>query len=130
MVLEKFCLIDQNSMATMNEEMVNVDTREDVEEEKYPEKMGSIDSEEETSESKNRVQRFDMVLKHLHRLKSQMNNNNDNGIHSSPIEPSENVSKSSSSIPSNSKNKPELSRNRATIEPGQMKLLLWPFDSH
>ena len=105
MVLENFCLIDQHSMAIMNEEMVNVDTREDVEEEKYPEKMGSIDSEEETSESKNRVQRFDMVLKHLHRLKSQMNNNNDNGIHSSQIEPSENVSKSSSFVQSNSKNK-------------------------
>ena len=107
MVVENFCLINQHSMATMNEEMVNVDTRENVEEEKYPGKMGSIDSEEETSESKNRVQRFDMVLKHLHRLKSQMNNNNDNGIHPSQMEPSENVSKSSSSIPSNFKNKAE-----------------------
>ena len=99
-------------MATMNEEMVNVTTRKDVEDEKYPEKMGSIDSEEETSESKNRVQRFDMVLKHLHRLKSQMNNNNDNGTHSSQIEPSENVSKSTSSIPSPFKNKPEEEFNK------------------
>ena len=96
MVIANLYSNNQRTMATMNEELVNVDTKEDGEDDMHPEKIGSIDSGDEGSESKNRVQRFDMVLKHLHRLKSQMNNN-------SPS--SDSLSKSSHSVPPQLKNK-------------------------
>merc|ERR1712223_370641 len=96
MVIANLYSNNQRTMATMNEELVNVDTKEDGEDDMHPEKISSIDSGDEGSESKNRVQRFDMVLKHLHRLKSQMNNN-------SPS--SDSLSKSSDSVPPQLKNK-------------------------
>ena len=58
MVLASFCSADQNTMATMNEEMVNVDTKKDIEDGTNSEKISSGDVEDE---SQNRVQRFDMV---------------------------------------------------------------------
>ena len=99
------CLFNQCNMATMNEKLVEVDAREDGEDDTHPEKISSFDGDEEASESKTRVHRFDMVLKHLHRLKSQMNNNNSNGAHSPPIQSSENIPNSSAQVQPQMKNK-------------------------
>ena len=95
-------LFYQCKMAAMNEKFVEVDTREDGDDDTHPEKISSFDEEEEASESKTRVHRFDMVLKHLHRLKSQMNNNDDNG----------NISNSSDPVQPHLKNKVEEESNK------------------
>merc|ERR1712020_443466 len=63
-----------------------------------PEKIRSFDSEGEAAvEGSDRLHRFDMVLQHLHRLKSQINNNN-NGIDYPPASTSDNSANSDSSL--------------------------------
>ena len=85
-------------MTATTEEVAEMEKTCNEDEDILPEKISSFDSEgDATVEGSDRLHRFDMVLQHLHRLKSQINNNN-NGIDYPPASTSDNSANSDSSL--------------------------------
>ena len=75
MVVQSLYLHNQNTMTTIDKDIIDIDNKCN-ENDMEPENCNSLDSGGGVGDNSNRLHRFDMVLQHLHRLKTQINNNN------------------------------------------------------